>query len=242
MALKVQRCLTAIDHVLGDGPDARLDTLSLVNEAGEHLVNLAPWRFLERQDVKLATVASQAYIEPPELMREIDAIQPTGGTTGLVMTNLEKIQALRAGSTTYEAGSGEWYAAIALVQDVTTKEPKPRIELYPTPNASTADVFRMNGRAAWQEVSDPDDYIFVPGYAVPLMIHLCRLVAAAYEEHDLASLEDRLDRLRQSTVYLTCLSRDGALQTKGYGRIKGGHAQYGGLSSAPRTGWGNITI
>lgn len=57
MVLTVQSCLAQIEHSLGGALSAQLDPIGIVNEAGQYLVSMHDWVWLDRPPVSLATRA-----------------------------------------------------------------------------------------------------------------------------------------------------------------------------------------
>ena len=81
MALTVQECHRHIEHSLGGTLSPEIEVLSLINRAGEFLVSVYPWKWLEGRSATLDLVQDQTYVALPADFRELTAWEATSGLT-----------------------------------------------------------------------------------------------------------------------------------------------------------------
>jgi hypothetical protein len=126
-------------------------------------------------------------------------------------------------SVYYAALSRPWAQADNVTPLVAgTAFPAPRLDIYPTPQATTNDAIIMRYRAGWTAVSGetnavtPDTYIIpVPPYVEALLIAYCRAFAVAYEDEGLAA---RLIEIDNGPIWNAAAIKDGIAQ-RDYGRL-----------------------
>jgi len=121
MSLTVQECHRHIEHSLGGTLSPEIEVLSLINRAGEFLVSVYPWKWLEGRSATLDLVQDQTYVALPSDFRELTAWEATSGLTNdLEMVTTQTITDLRTNEVSTSASVN--YAAI-------THMPKPAANL-----------------------------------------------------------------------------------------------------------------
>ena len=220
MALTLSFLQNVAVHALGGGnPASQFTTTNFVNFAGRHLFALHRWKFAERPSFSLQLVANNAFIELPS---------DFGGSIGITDVNAhfrettpQHLAALGGSVTT--SGGGYWYTILMANMDDNKPgaEPLPRMQLFPTPTADEANAGSIYYRGAWQNLDSANDVANIPQLADMLMLALVRAVAKGFEED---TLEDRLDRIFASSVFIKAMAMDGTLQNS-YGPLSGGAAQ-----------------
>ncbi len=174
----------------------------IVNQAGNYLFS-KQWRFRERTGRPVSLVANQNWAAMPGDAEEIISLVTKAGLGWRVeLTSPEQIELFRNSmapalldSVYYAALSRPWAQADNVTPLVAgTAFPAPRLDIYPTPQATTNDAIIMRYRAGWTAVSGetnavtPDTYIIpVPPYVEALLIAYCRAFAVAYEDEGLAA-------------------------------------------------------
>lgn len=219
MAISVKALGNHIRLALGDLP-RHLSVTEIVNDAGRVLEAAHTWEWLSRRSTTISTVADQPYVDAPSDFRSIIEMYPTNSLTNQVQwTTLHEILRLR--STVVGSYTGYWAAANH--RAVANAAPQLIFELWPTPNTSAADYFTIMYQGKWTEVSSDNDWAAIPDYMNPLFADLVRRVARAWEEEDTAGLMERVESLKQSSLWVTAMQTDGLNQPT-LGTTKGGAA------------------
>jgi hypothetical protein len=204
----------------------------IVNQAGNYLFTKA-WRFRERTGRPLSLVANQNWAALPGDAEDIISLVSKAGLGWRVeLTTPEQIELFR-NSMAPALLDSVYYAALTRpwAQDGVTPAtpivpgtafPAPRLDLYPTPQATTTDAIIIRYRAGWTAVSGetdavtPDTYIIpVPPFVESLLIAYCRAFAVAYEDEGLAA---RLIEIDNGPVWNAAATKDGIAQ-RDYGRL-----------------------
>jgi hypothetical protein len=213
--------------VLGVTQNQRI--AEIVNQAGNYLFS-KQWRFRERTGRPLSLVANQDWAALPGDAEEIVTLVTKAGLGWRVeMTSPEQIELYRNSmapalldSVYYAAISRPWADSNGSPLVAGTAFPAPRLELYPTPSASSTDSIILRYRAGWTAVSGetnavtPDTYaIPVPPYVEALLIAYCRAFAVAYEDEGLAA---RLIEIDNGPLWNAAAVKDGIAQ-RDYGKL-----------------------
>jgi hypothetical protein len=160
----------------------------------------------------------------PTDFRDLVDIQPTEGLVyALNLTTQSYINQLRTNEVA--VGNFIYWAAIVWGADATSAggNPRPRLELYPTPTTSEADKFTLFYRAGWSTLSADDINIEIPDFLNTLYIAAVRAVARGYEEEDAdaGGVLDRLDAIRGTAAFMDAQRRD-SQQQMFRGAMRGG--------------------
>lgn len=198
----------------------------IVNQAGNYLFT-KPWRYRERTSRALNTVAQQSWVDLPSDVEDIIALISRAGLGWRVeLTTPEHIEIIR-NMAEPALMDGVFYAALsrpwAQINGTTPLVDGSglaaiRLELYPTPQATSADALTVRYRAGWQTVSDTTLETFiipVPAYAESLLIAYARSFAMAYEDEGLTA---RLMEIDNGPIFSAAAIKDG-LQQRDYGRL-----------------------
>ena len=209
-------------HAIGGVLDARLSVTDLVNEAGERLVNMHPWNWLQREPTDLSLTADQKFVTLPTDFRDIVAIHTNSSVNNAVyLTTMDDI-ITRRGSQISITQTDYWAALAWPTQASTTSAPtNPRLELWPTPNAAVANAWSLVYRAQWVPLAAIQDVPNIPTWLNPLLIQFVRAVAMGYEDGD---VETRCAQVEQGSSAYSARSRDGTTQPT-YGPPLGGHLE-----------------
>jgi len=198
----------------------------IVNQAGSYLFT-KPWRFRERTSRALPVVAQQNYVALPADVEDIIALVSKAGLGWRVeLTTPEHMEIIRnmaepalMDGVYYATMSRPWAQANGTELGQGTGLPAIRLELYPTPQASTGDALTVRYRSAWQEVSSSTNetsfIIPVPAYAESLLIAYARAFALAYEDEGLTA---RLMEIDNGPIFSAAAIKDG-IQQRDYGRL-----------------------
>ena len=187
---------------------------ALVNMAGRQLVSLHPWGWLRAPEVMLDLIANQSWIDLPLDFGRQGAIETTGAS-GYTATfvpldildeyrNADRAQvAGYALAVTYGPGASPNYVPHV-----------PRLEVWPTPSATVTDALRMFYYRRWTEVSTASGSTHIlnfPPFMDMLYWRVLRETVMAFEEDDIASLEQRIGVLVQSSLFTLARREDMAI-------------------------------
>jgi len=199
----------------------------IVNQSAQYLFS-KPWRFRERTARPVTVTANQNWCALPGDAEEIVSLTCKAGLGWRVeLTTPEHIELLRAStspalhdSVFYAAMSRPWAQADGTtpLDHATDPMPSVRLDLYPTPQATSSDSIIIRYRSGWVALTDqtPADYnIPVPAYAESLLIAYARAFAMAYEDEGLSA---RLIEIDNGPLYNTAAIKDG-IQQRDYGRL-----------------------
>ena len=212
-----------LQHSLGGGtPSSLLDQTAIINEAGNHLVAMRPWKWLERPPTTLNFTASQAYVVLPTDFRSAGSIVPDDGLDKQFRwVTFHELNTLRQLNT-----EPEFVYHAAIVQPgqtgVTADLGAPRLELWPTPAANQTPALHLWYTAGWTKLSSDTDKPNMPEWMESLLIALTRAFAQGYDEQDTGSVSARLSEIETGALFLHAVERD-ADQQPSYGRLRGGH-------------------
>lgn len=208
--------------VSGVSRDQRI--AEVINQAGQYLFSRS-WRFRERTSRPVSVVAGQSWAALPGDAEQIVSLTVNAGLGWKVeLTTPEQIELFRAASTPALLDH-VYYAALSRTWDYTAGDafPTARLDLYPTPQTTSADSIIIRYRAGWQELSTstPDSYqIAVPPYVESLLIAYCRAFAVSYEDEGLSA---RLLEIDGGPLWNAAASKDG-IQQRDYGRLPASRA------------------
>lgn len=225
MALTVQDCEQHLIHELGSLPSPDVRVLYIINQAGQALVNMHPWRFLNRLTENTAGqridfVSGQNYATLPTGFSEFVALEKSNGLVqGFQLTSYQDLMDMRAG--TYPSTSYKTYGAIYYAGDANSL-PQVRLALHPTPTANQTNAVIAAYRIGWIAPANRDDksYLQIPEYMELLYLTLLRGLASAIELKD-RTITRAIDEVRASSLFLDALQRDAGSQ-RAFGPLENG--------------------
>jgi len=110
MTLLASDAIAHIKHTLASEDVPDVGPLRILNDAGQHLVNMHNWQWCEGAQSNLSLTANQDYVWLPDNFRELIAVQPVNGLNqGFRITTQDRLLELRALAVT---NSFEFNAAI----------------------------------------------------------------------------------------------------------------------------------
>ena len=117
MTVTAREALGHIQHALSTDQMPAVGGLRILNDAGNFVVSMHPWRWLEQAQSTLSLTSGQDYMWLPEDLREIVALVATDGiNAGIHLTTLQEV-AQKRGTTI--SSSLEYWAALAWVPRAT---------------------------------------------------------------------------------------------------------------------------
>jgi hypothetical protein len=213
--MQAAEAIREIEHALKRPLSAPLSPLSIVNEAGAALVNMHPWRWLERYASDLDYVAGQTYVSLPADCEDLISEPVTTGGTCLQLIGLAEIGQKRL----FTGGGRPAFCALSYPSfDGTSAPGRPNLQVWPTPTANEADVLAVFYRAGWVQATADDTWLDVRPFMVPLYKALVRACALGVERRD---IEERVAAVRLSSIFHDARAKDGRAQPS-YGPIRGG--------------------
>jgi hypothetical protein len=197
----------------------------VANEVGDWLFGAVEWNFLNAATVDLDLVNGQSYIALPADFGTTTERSVRGKTFSyfaLALRTMEEVALAR--QIAASPGAGYYVGALIFEDPVgTVVTPTPRIEIGPVPTSDFDAAFTLTYSRRFVPVDSPDDVCRVPDFMQPLYIRACCLWLAGYEKDAGGSLEDRMDRLQASSLWMNAISRDANTQ-QGFGPSSGSAA------------------
>jgi hypothetical protein len=173
-------------HALGGDPDSRLNLYAVLNEAIEYLFNCHAWKWRKRPPVNLSFTATQEYITLPADFGEIVSIEVKSNfMRNVEQTSVSHIMFMRSAINQNNPSLAVYVALSWPTQTTTTAAPaNPRLEIYPTPATTEANVLSIQYRAGAIRIAT-DASTTVPNIPPKLeraLSLLCRAYVLHYEE------------------------------------------------------------
>jgi len=110
MSLSAHDAIRHIEHTLASDSVPGVGAMRILNDAGQFLVNMHNWRWLESQQATLDLLQDTDYVWLPDNFRELVAVQTEDGiNAGVQMTTQQQLLRLRSMSA---ANSYVYHAAV----------------------------------------------------------------------------------------------------------------------------------
>ena len=211
-----------VQHATGGGAlSSQLAQDQIINEAGRYLVSMHHWKWLEMTPATLTFTISTAYVSMPADFKSLDAIWPDDAiNSSFELVTPREIARMREYEITATAA---YYGTLVYPTQaaVTAHQTVPRLELYPTPSATTSGALHLWYTRGWTVIDDATDVPNFPPYLETLFTQIVRAFAKGYEEDDQGTLDDRLVSIAGGPIFAAAVSQDGMTQNE-YGEIGGG--------------------
>lgn len=212
MPITKAQCVSFLQRTLGSKAGLGVvDEYRIINLAGQSLVNMAGWNWLQRPAVYLNFVAAQTYLTIPADLSEITDVKAASNQC-VELTELRDLNDYRMLRRTLPSG---FVLALAFQPDGTTGAVVPRLEIFPTPSANQSNALLLDYSAGWLTVvaeGSAGNPIPVPAYCEPLFFEVLEAVAKGIEENGSAPVSPRLEAIRAGTVFRDAIAADCALQ------------------------------
>lgn len=208
-----------IQLYLGGQPSLLTSVLQIVNLAGQHMVGMRRWKYLEGVEVFVGTVAGQEYLSLPANFSEAVSMVSANDGIRVVWTTRDRINEYRSSSVA-SADASCFYVALSTLASSTNTPPTPRLETWPTPASTNASRFRLVYRAGWADLSTDSQYVPIPEWSRALFMELLEAFAKGMHRAEQGSLGDRLSAVQASPTYQAAIREDESKQTN-YGMITG---------------------
>lgn len=218
MTLLVSECFAHIEHALGRAVDQRLVPIRIVNTAGQWIVGVFPWTFLDRPAANLDFVAGQTYCSLPTDFGALIGVEFPSIIGTYHPSSLSEINQLRR--FPYISSALAIWGAVDFSAGTVVGAPTPRLEVYPTPTSNLAAALSLVYRADWVQVASDTDHIIIPPYMEPVFIETVRAYALGWEEGENASMARRLSEVLQGPQMMGAKLFD-AGQQMDYGPARG---------------------
>jgi hypothetical protein len=206
MTIDASAALTFVDEILGDDP--AFTKAQVVNMAGQTLVNMHPWSFLDRpgDNTTLSTTADQSYIALPSDLEEIDQVVPDQTNKAFRLVTKTDFALYQRGDMSRPSG---YVGTLSEGVDSDGALEK-RLYLYPTPS-TTGEKFWLHYSAGWNQISaSPASgrVLTLPQFLEPLFWSVLQAVAKGVEEDDDGAVERRLESVRASSMLADAKRKD----------------------------------
>lgn len=232
MALTVKDCENHLIHELGGLPSSDVKTYWLINQAGVHMVNMHPWRYLNRftdgtTGNTIDFVSGTNYALLPDGFSEFIGLERANGlVNGFELTSFQDLIDMRVG--TFPNTAFKTYGALYSASDANGL-PELRLALHPTPTSSQTNAIVTAWRSTWVTATSRDDrsYLQMPDYMELLYVSLLRNIAAALELKRM-TLQQALDEVAAGSLFALTVQHDAAKQRMA-GPIRNGAMSTGGV-------------
>lgn len=216
--LTVTDCHDAVVRRLDGEPSVSM--LTLCNRAGQYLIDMHPWTWTVRPAAKLNLVAGSEYVNlPSDFGRIYGMPKPTTVSTVVSMSLVSMEEYLRYRQD-YMDGGPHYMAVVVYAQTVEGGY-GPKLQIWPEPLTTTQDAFRLAYLAGWTELTKDTDRIQVPAWMEFFYLEVLFAFAQSYDEHDEATLTQRLALLQSGPEFVNLKKRDGGTQPF-VGQMRGG--------------------
>ena len=236
MGMTYQRAADHVRHTLGGELSSEMNLLDIMNDAGDYMANMYPWRWLEEKSEALVLATTVDHIDLPSGFVELLGYSPRGSDSrvaadkvGYHLVSPKELFDLREahhGASTQYTAVPNYRFYFAVCYGVESNEPKPRIELFPVPHdtngnatghkaASTAEEsdLTVRYRAGWTAITSDTSSFVMPVWCESLYTQLLRGFARGYEEEDVGSLNLRLAEVANGPVYQFAVQRDALIES-----------------------------
>ncbi len=220
MARNLAQLVDVIEQALNGVSDPRTAAKDTINEAGRYLCACHAWKFLERPTATGAFVADQEYVALPTDFEQLLGVETYYSTSTTVRAvSRTELDYLRSGPMINSLDS---YVAVEYPPQpsATTAQGKPRLAIWPTPNANLAQALRITYRAGWVELADNASIPNIPADMEFLLIEVARALAQGRRPGGDTSIV-KLDALENSTSMNRLKAKYGQVQGN-LGQLQGG--------------------
>lgn len=220
MTITSGQLLDAIKHRIGGPVDAELGGgIRILNLAGRHFYNMHSWRAALVTGASLNYVANQNYCTLPTGFGELIGCEVADNALlrPVYRIGIEEMLKLRNINPGY----------FGFITHVCV-ESQTKLGVYPTPTASATAALQIAYLSRWADVTGDNVTIGVADFAEGLLMHVVREYAAGMVIGD---LDDRLNAIRQGTLFDDTIRQDG-IQQRIHGKLLGGAASVSGPGDA----------
>jgi len=151
MALSAREALAHVKHALSSDQMPSVGGLRILNDAGELLVNMHSWRWLEGVQVDVDLHADQPYVWLPENVREITALVATSTlNTAITLTTPMELAQRRASTV---STSFHYWGALVFAPKSTPRENVCRVTSAAASNGTDGVVIRDGSQSVTFEIN-----------------------------------------------------------------------------------------
>ena len=240
MAVTYAELVDHLNIVIGENHDGRLNEQQIINQAGNFLIGLHPWRCQSRPSALLDLIADQPWVDIPNDFGNGEILGITQNGTlnfDVQLTTLQEID--RFGGTSIPSPS-RYFVALSYPTQNNTVEPlaAPRLEINPTPSATESGAFRFSYRAGWVPLSPRGSHVSnIPPWMDLALTQCVRAFGSYYDTNDNTLIEKfvvsaEIERIRAAD----------ARQQRNVGRARGGILQGTGPDYSTNWNWSHTGV
>lgn len=177
MALTYANLVSIVQAVTNASVPSGIGEALILNSAGQHLFNMHPWNFRSNGFVTLTLSAGASYVDLPVDFGAMTGFAMTSTDATIEFTTIQNIADMRA--LDQQTGGTRFYAAITQPAAASSTQalPAKRLEIYPTPSATTS--MRLAYRREWVTMASGDT-AHIPSYCEPLLVELVKAFALGH--------------------------------------------------------------
>lgn len=230
MALTFDAVRAHIRNTLGGDISAENDVYDIINNAGDFMASMYPWRWLENTEIVTITGTGQYSLSGLNFV-ELISYSPRGADSTVTTANgafyhvsmqeiLDKRETTADNAALMAAvPAGAFYFTIAYDSNNGAAAATPKLEVapYPTGSGGTHDAaigkITLTYRRAWNTITATTSTFVLPAWMEPLYIQCVRAFARGYEEEDLATSNRRLQEVMVSPLVDGAIERDSLIES-----------------------------
>lgn len=239
MAMSYQRAADHVRHTLGGELSSEMSLIDIMNDAGDYMANMYPWRWLEEKSEALVMTDTVNSIALPSGFVELLGYSPRGSDGRMSATKVayhlvspKELFDLREAYPGSADPVNQYTAVpayrfyVAVCYGVESNVPTPKMEIFPTPHASDGNAtghkidstaefsdLTIRYRAGWSPITGDTSSFVMPVWCESLYSQLLRGFARGYEEEDVGSLNLRLAEVANGPVYQFAVQRDALVES-----------------------------
>lgn len=201
--MRLSDCTAVVAESLGGSPAVQT-AARIANHAGTIVFNMHSWRFARRGPVWLGTTAGNDLVPlPVDYAGYISILGKADGP--LLIVDPEAFMLHRGGQAIATYGT----IGMIVGADIGFQPTAAAMRVYPTPTATEAQVYQLFYTRGWQELVDPNSFVPLPQFALPLFVEVLMAVAGGVDESEHGTMTDRLDRIRSGSNFRAAVRADG---------------------------------
>ena len=209
MAITYDTATSHIRHTLGGELSPDMDLLSVINDAGDYMTAMAPWRWLE-DAATLGTLTSGSTTALPTGFLELIGYTPRGSDSRVTgskahMVSPHELEDMRNSSGTLPLNTAYFAVIYTTTSGTSTVAPYPAIDVY---GNGTLPTVKIRYRKNWTQITGDGDTFMLPVWVEALYLQCLRAFARGYEEEDVGTMSARLGEIQQGPQYITAVQRD----------------------------------
>lgn len=210
MTLTYHQVASHVRHTLGGELSSELDMYQIINQAGDFMCGMHPWRWLETEAAGLTPASDGIDLPTPfiELLHYAPRLADTRATgTRYALTSRQDVLDYQHSTAATETNVIYFCVSHSTVSGV----PTPRLEF----SGTSTEPITLWYRAGWEPVttdSSTSDPFVLPAFCEPIYLQTVRAFARGYEEEDASTMNPRLAEIANGPTFFSAIQRDSLIE------------------------------